>query len=72
MIIGRSSKVIAQFKKGFIEHYNIKDMGLIKDYLGIELIRDGSKSITLSQRAYFEKVLQKFKMDNANPRSTPI
>ena len=47
-------------------------MGLAEDYLGIELIRDGSKSITLSQRAYFEKVLQKFKMDNANPRATPI
>lgn len=55
LIIGRNSEAITQFKQEFAKHYDIKDMGPAEDYLGIQLIRNGSESILLSQKAYFEK-----------------
>ena len=60
---------IAQIK----EYFNIKDLGLIKDYLGIDIdlnLKEGY--IKLSQSKYIEKVLVKYQMEASNPVYTPI
>ena len=45
LIIGRNKIVIQDFKDFFRKKFNIKDMGEIQDYLGIEIIRNRAAGI---------------------------
>jgi hypothetical protein len=48
-------------------------LGLIKDYLGVEIDYDYKKgTLKLSQIKYLNKVLERFKVDNKRPKYTPI
>ena len=51
----------------------MKDLGGVKKILGMEIHRDrqGQKLI-LSQKNYIKRVLQRFKIDNSKPVSTPL
>jgi hypothetical protein len=60
---------ISQIKK----YFDIKNLGLIKDYLGISIdlnLKDGY--IKLSQTKYIEKILVKYNMETSNPIYTPM
>ena len=49
----------------------MKDLGAAKRILGMQISRDRKKkTLTLSQQAYIEKVLERFQ--NAKPVSTPF
>jgi hypothetical protein len=53
--------------------YEIKDLGEANMILGIHIERDRSAgTISLSQRAYLERVLKRFGMSDCNPSSTPL
>ena len=70
-IVRPNKEDIDLFIKSIKKYFNIKELGLIKDYLGIEIemIKDHLK---LNQTKYIEKVLEKFNMINLNPVSTPL
>jgi hypothetical protein len=73
-ILGASStetgEILAKEQLGRI--YELKDMGEAKFILGMKIKRNEDGSIQLSQRAYTERVLERFKMSDAKPRSTPL
>ena len=72
-IIGPSKDNINSFINSIKKYFNIKELGLIKDYLGIEIDHNLDKHyIKLTQAKYIEKVLEKFNMTNSNPVSTPF
>ena len=51
----------------------MKDLGETKQILGRKICRDRkSRTLTLSQATYVEKVLQRFSMENAKAVSTPL
>ena len=51
----------------------MKDMGAAKQILGMRITRDRKNhKLTLSQGEYIEKVLERFRMQNAKPISTPL
>ncbi|GJT92930.1 hypothetical protein Tco_0999419 [Tanacetum coccineum] len=51
----------------------MKDLGEATYIFGIKIIRDRSKwLIALSQSAYFDKILKKFKMENSKRDSVPM
>jgi hypothetical protein len=51
----------------------MKDLGVAKKILGMRLTRDRKNcKLTLSRGEYIEKVLERFKMKNAKPVSTPL
>ena len=51
----------------------MKDLGDAKQILGMRIIRDRKeRKLYLSQTDYIEKVLKRFKMENAKPVSTPL
>jgi hypothetical protein len=52
------------------KHFEMKDLGELKYFLGIHLERTAN-TLTLSQAAYTRKVLQKFNMENCNPMVSP-
>ena len=51
----------------------MKDLGVTKQILGMRMTRDRKKrKLTLSQGEYIEKVLQRFRMQNAKLISTRL
>lgn len=53
--------------------YEIKDLGKAKYILGIRIdYDDANGTIRLSQRAYCERLLERFDMSDCRPRSTPL
>ena len=51
----------------------MKYLGTAKQILGMRITRDRkNRKLTLSQGEYIEKVLQRFRMQNAKPVSTPL
>jgi hypothetical protein len=51
----------------------MKDLGAAKKILGMRITRDRKNhKLTLSQGEYTEKVLERFRMQNAKPVSTPL
>jgi hypothetical protein len=71
-IIGPNKEIIQQFIKDISKSFKIKDLGLIKDYLGIDIDFKPSNYIKLSQEKYINKVLEKFNMQDCNPIYTPM
>jgi hypothetical protein len=51
----------------------MKDLGATKKILGMRITRDKkNRKLTLSQGEYIEKVLERFRMQNEKPISTPL
>jgi hypothetical protein len=72
-IIAPSLDTINTFISQIKKYFTIKDLGLIKDYLGIDIDLNLDKGyIKLSQAKYIDKVLAKFNMESSNPIYTPM
>ena len=51
----------------------MKDLGVAKKILGMKITRDGkNRKLTLSVGEYIEKVLERFRMQDEKPVSTPL
>ena len=60
-------------KKKLVNSFAMKDLGAAKKILGMRITRDKKNhKLTLYQGEYIEKVLERFKMQNAKPVSTPL
>jgi Reverse transcriptase (RNA-dependent DNA polymerase)/gag-polypeptide of LTR copia-type/Integrase core domain len=72
-IIAPDQATIKNFILRLKKHFKLKDLGLIKDYLGVEIDYDYDKgTLKLSQTKYLNKVLERFNISNKNPKYTPI
>src|SRR6202035_2025217 len=70
-IIGPNLDSINNLIKDIQKYFNIKLLGPIKDYLGIEIKRD-SNTLKLHQAKYINSVLNKFNMAESKPVYTPM
>ena len=72
-IIGPNINDIKSFIIELKKYFKLKDLGPIKDYLGVEINYDLNKgTLKLSQTKYLNKVLERFNISNKNPKYTPI
>ena len=56
-----------------ISNLQIKDLGDVTQYLGVQVIRDRSKrTIYLTQEAYIQRLLSRFSKTEIKPRYTPL
>ena len=55
-----ASSMYAQFTTKLAKDWEVEDEGPLKDMLGVEVQRNENGSITLHQRGYVRKVLEKF------------
>jgi hypothetical protein len=62
---------IDAFKQEMCDQFRMSDLRLLTYYLGIEVCQDSS-GITLCQRGYAQKLLEKTGMEDCNPMSTPM
>jgi hypothetical protein len=73
IIIGKELMEIENLKKGLSENFQMKDLGEIKTFVGLEIERDIQHgTISISQKQYIEKLLYRFGMQDCKPVKTPM
>ena len=66
LIISHDSSKIDKFKRELSKSFAMKDLGLVKQVLGMKISRDRkNRKLWLSQESYIEKVLERFNMSKA-------
>ncbi|GJR73436.1 putative reverse transcriptase domain-containing protein [Tanacetum coccineum] len=71
VITGSDIKQIDDFKQYLKSKFQIKDLGLLKYFLGIEVLRN-NKGVCLTQRKYCLEVLHEFGLLAAKPILSPL
>jgi hypothetical protein len=71
IICGPDSKKIAEFKHQMSKTFSMSDLGLLSYYLGME-VKQKPGEITICQRAYATKIVEKCGMTGCNPVDTPM
>ena len=73
LLIGHNTEFLDSIKGYLNKNFSMKDLGEATYILGIKIYRDRSRRlIGLSQSTYLDKVLKKFKMDQAKKGFLPI
>ena len=71
-LAARYLATIEELKRDLQRRYEIKDLGEIEWLLGVEVKRDRkARSISLSQRAYINSIIDEFNLGEATPLSVP-
>jgi len=72
-IIGKDKAAINQVIDQLRQQFDLTELGPIKHYLGMEIRRDRSnRTISLSQKAYIEKILDKYGYKHGRTAKTPM
>ena len=71
IVTGARAEDIDAFKYEMAARFKMSDLGALSYYLGIE-VRQGKQSISLGQRAYTEKLLERGGMAECKPCATPM
>ena len=73
IFIPKDLNSLAYIKKALLKEFEMKDMGELKSFLGIEVTWDQEKHmITLSQKGYIDAILEQFNYSDANPSWMPM
>ena len=73
LVAGSNMQEINVLKRKLANSFVMKDLGAAKQILGMRITRDRkNRKLTLSQSEYIEKVLERFKMQDAKLVSTPL
>ena len=71
IIIGNASHLIEYIKIQLAQTFEMKDLGEIHYCLGLEIWREGSKTM-ITQSKYTREILERFNMSESKSVSTPI
>ena len=73
LLIGNDIEILDSIKGYFNKSFSMKDLSEAAYILGVKIYRDRSKClIGLSQSTYLDKILKKFKMDQAKKGFLPV
>src|SRR5277367_2092106 len=73
IIFGKDMASIEDLKAQLNAEYEMKDLGELKYFLGIQVHRDREwKTIHISQSGYNRTILERYGMQNSNPANTPL
>jgi hypothetical protein len=70
MLFTSSDKVMTKLKEDLKSSFDVTDLGEPFRIVGIE-IGQRADSLMISQPLYVDSILRKYRMENANPVSTP-
>jgi hypothetical protein len=71
-IFGDDEVLIGEIKAKLSSHFKMKDLGIMKRFLGLEIERNSFGDVIISQHRYIERVLERFGMQNCKPAHTPL
>ena len=73
IIAGKRMENIEVLKGQMRKEFEMKDMGMLKYFLGMQVHRDrANRQIFIHQTSYINSILEKFDMANCNPFTTPM
>jgi hypothetical protein len=73
LVAGSNMQHINVLKNKLANSFVMKDLGVAKKILGMRITRDRKNhKLTLSRVEYIEKILERFRMKNVKPNSTPF
>lgn len=73
LICGKDAKEIKGIKVLLSERFKMKDLGRIKEYLGITIDYESDKNeIKLNQTKYIESLIKKYNLENSKLYNTPM
>src|SRR5271154_6302317 len=73
LIFGKDMDSVNDLKAQLSEEYEMKDMGELEYFLGIQVHRDRERKIIhISQPGYNRTILERFGMQDSKPASTPL
>lgn len=73
LLAGTDQNSVEILKQVLNSNFKMKDLGSVKHYLGMEIIKDLKAGETrISQTMYLENVLSQYGMENSKPASTPM
>src|SRR5579859_1093017 len=73
IIFGKDMASINDLKVQLNEEYEMKDLGELKYFLGIQVHRDKErKIIQINQSGYNRTILERYRMQSSKPASTPL
>merc|ERR1712082_276929 len=70
IIAASDEEVMADVKMMLTAKFKMKDLGTLKDFLGIDF-EQSDHCVKMSQRKYIDKILTRFDMQECKPRATP-
>jgi len=73
IIFGKDMASINDLKVRLNEEYEMKDLGELKYFLGIQVHRDRERKIIhINQSGYNRTILERYGMENSKPANTPL
>ena len=73
LIVSKSMDEINRLKAHMARTFDMKDLGVAKQILGIEIHRERKNGkLSFSQEKYVEKILERFEMNKAKPVNVPL
>lgn len=70
LVCSQEENWIKEFNQGLEKEFDVKDIGLARYCLGIEITQKPGE-IRLSQQRYVDEILKRFNMESCNPVTTP-
>ena len=71
LIATETTKKMKEIKSALSSRFEVKDLGELKSFLGMHVKQDAQK-IWIGQPAYATKILEKFRMVDSKPVTTPV
>lgn len=71
IVTGARAKDIDAFMEEMVTRFRMSNLGALSYYLGIE-VKQGKETVTLGQRAYALKLLERAGMAGCKPMATPM
>lgn len=73
LITSNKKNKLEEIKSRLSKVFKVKDLGEPKVFLGMKMTRDReTRTMTITQEEYIEKILQRFNLENCNPVRTPM
>ena len=72
IIAGENSSTIAMIKQRLNERFEMKDLGIARKFLGMEIEYGNDGSIKIHQNQYIQQLLDRHGMMDCNPVTTPM
>lgn len=70
LVVGNNEKEVQKFLKELKTEFKIT-IGSLDNFLGMKIECQDNGSITVSQKDYIKRILERFRMDESNPVTTP-
>lgn len=73
LLASKSIETIRKVKTELHAVFKLKDLGPISEILGMQIEREGDVgSIRISQKKYVQELIERFRMSQYKPASTPL